>query len=152
MRLCLCRESSTSARPPTSTRNWRWTARVNRSEWIFSCSVPSTPILHHSVRTFNISASVCLWVFDDTVGVGASVSCQISTSRGQSSYMFNDVETLRKLFFFSVHLQVLRRQHLLLPLLPLHPQPSSAGEVPERSGALPHQEDRLRGGHENTMH
>lgn len=43
----------------------------------------------------------------------------------------------------SLYLQVLGWLRLLLPFLPLHPQSGPVGEVPEGSGALPHQEDRL---------
>lgn len=64
--LYLFREFSTSARPLTSIRNWHLTAQVNKSEWIFSCSAPSTLTSHRCVRTsktqFVCSRKQELWV------------------------------------------------------------------------------------------
>lgn len=59
---------------------------------------------------------------------------------------------LKKMFLLSLHLQVFGRRRLLLPVLSSHPQPGPAGEVPEGPRALPQQKDRLRGGHEDTLH
>lgn len=68
------------------------------------------------------------------------LTCYVLTGICASSY------TLR------LHIQVLCRQHLLLPLLPPPAQPRPDGVLPEGSEEIPDPQDRLRGRHEDTLH
>lgn len=51
-----------------------------------------------------------------------------------------------------LHLQILSRKCVLLPLVPPPAQPRSGGALPERPEEILNPEDRLRGSHENTLH
>lgn len=51
-----------------------------------------------------------------------------------------------------LHIQILSRERLLLPLLPPPAQPRSGGVFPEGSEEILNQEGRLRSRHEDTLH
>lgn len=55
-------------------------------------------------------------------------------------------------FLCSVCVQILRRQCLLLPVLPSRSQYSAETEIPEGSPAIPYQKDRIWGRHEDQVH
>lgn len=51
-----------------------------------------------------------------------------------------------------LHIQILGRERLLLPLLPPPAQPRPGGALPEGAEEILNQEDWLRGCHEDTLH